>query len=259
MPRLGRNKLKEEEDMSAIFPDVYIRRQSTRIEDFGAIDGNLLEGWDRLENALKGAKFSIEKALVKQMSNGNERVISEKVMLEMSVIFTDKTKYDYYRDEMVGSKLMNTPVDLLFYDSNKAEFLAAFWDINLTLKGNLESGDSYVITFASEAEGEPGSHYKISGREPFGILSGVVYESVSGLPYTNRDITVKAEGTYNNIEYTYEDAVDGEGIYLLNVICSAEGTTYTITESVGIGTFAPNSITAKPNQETPTDLVITLV
>jgi hypothetical protein len=221
-------------------------------------EGNLLDGWDRIENTLKGAKYSIEPGLVKQISNGNQRVISEKISVSADAMLISKELFDRYRATVLRNSTMNLTgdIDLMFYDVNNPGMITILRRISLNFKGMIESGDGYQINLSCEVEKPVGSCLMLSGVVNYGILSGVVTDMLTGLPIvTEEDIYCELDGPTQ----TMYDVSDSDGIYLFRIpVPNGESAEVTLLVACnGYVTVGPVTITVLANQEVNQDIQLT--
>lgn len=101
----------------------------------------------RLKDMLQGASFKIEPGLQKTMNRGQQRTFSEKISLEIKLAFIDKARYEKARS------WINKSLDMIWYDpEDPTGMVTIFKQINLSVKGELEGGDGYVVTLGVDRE-----------------------------------------------------------------------------------------------------------
>lgn len=213
--------------MSALYPDIYIRPKGTALTagSFAGNTVNVLDGWDRLENMLEGAKWSISQAVTKKMSKGQIYTMTEKVQLEAKIVFITQALFERYR------AWLNTEVDVMFHDANDPTgFIACFWGVNLAVPAGIEGGDAYTITLTADHEKRLGAGYLLANVDKMNVVSGIVTDAATGLPIEGATLVIMAHG--DNLT-AIAATTDADGRYLIwidaatydswDLLCAADG------------------------------------
>lgn len=144
--------------MAAKYPEIFVRRGTAYAFDYSNALGDMTQDvitsneFIRLEDVLLGASFKIEPALQKKMNRGQQRTLSEKISLELKLAFIDRERYHAAR------RWINHPMDMIWFDpEDHSGMVTIFKDIVLSVKGELEGGDGYVVTLGADHEVRTGA------------------------------------------------------------------------------------------------------
>lgn len=191
---------------SAWYPRIYYRPAGDPIIFDEEGNENILDGFNEIENIEYGLKSSVVPGLTKKMANGCMKVLTEKISLELRVLFVDATAYERYRGDLV-----NQDVDIVLYDVNDPSgSIQAYWRVNLELTAELSGMDGYgLVLKMSDVSKSVDAGVSYAQFADHGLISGIVYDT-EGNPVEGA--TIKAY----DIDETQviETLSDEEGVYL---------------------------------------------
>lgn len=144
--------------MAAKYPEIFVKESIGLAFDYSSALSDMTQDvitsndFIRLEDVLLGASFKIEPALQKKMNRGQQRTLSEKISLELKLAFIDRERYNDAR------RWINHPTDMIWFDpEDRSGMVTIFKDIVLSVKGELEGGDGYVVTLGADHEVRTGA------------------------------------------------------------------------------------------------------
>lgn len=144
--------------MAAKYPEIFVKDSIGLAFDYSNALSDMTQDvitsndFIRLEDVLLGASFKIEPALQKKMNRGQQRTLSEKISLELKLAFIDRERYNDAR------RWINHPTDMIWFDpEDRSGMVTIFKDIVLSVKGELEGGDGYIVTLGADHEVRTGA------------------------------------------------------------------------------------------------------
>ncbi len=203
-----------------MYYDIYLRPAGTIFTTF-PLTSNILSGWDRLELPDDQMKLAAE-GILKTLGDGTALCESEKIDLETGTLAVEGWLWAYLR-----STYHKVVCDVLLMDSSNQSFLAAAFQIRLSVTKILESGNSIIIKIKGTHEnGLNGTNPGIILGATTGsaLIRGIIYDIDAITPLDGASVQIVSGGT------TLTDLTDATGEYLF--IAGAPLTwTYTVTKS----------------------------
>lgn len=220
--------------MAAKYPEIFVKESIGLAFDYSSALSDMTQDvitsndFIRLEDVLLGASFKIEPALQKKMNRGQQRTLSEKISLELKLAFIDRERYHAAR------RWINHPTDMIWFDpEDRSGMVTIFKDIVLSVKGELEGGDGYVVTLGADHEVRTGA--------------GVIMEDVPDLRLINFYVEKDAASGGGPLEARLwisgpdaEIATNSDGF--LGILIKADQLDYMQIEGLLEGTYESYSV-----------------
>lgn len=209
--------------MAAKYPEIFISLPGTIMPSLSEIySGESMGGsrFRRLTNVLMGASFKIDPEMQKKLNRGQGRTLSEKISVEIKLVFIDKEAYQSWRE------LINQQISMLWFDpEDPNSMVAILWELSLKVKGELEGGDGYTVILGADHEVRTGAAFSLVKVENLRLISGTVVDA-DGVP---------VEATITDpIGFSFTERTDSEGRWWLLFVQDYYGGTIEVHADDGV-------------------------